>query len=389
MKALDVVLAVSTASLIVACSPMKFEAVKSAPSGDAFSIDPVVPVAPFPSEPATPISTPVPTPVPAPSPAATPVATPVPVPTPVPTQKAMESFYQDDSANKVDILVIADNSQSMDAEQSKMSQRFSSFTSAIRDIDYQIGVTTTDLSGGRFSSNGNLVDYEGTRLKILTPSTPNAAELFRQTVARKETVGCAYREVDPECPSTNEEPLRAIMTAMDKRFSSNVGFFRDKVDFVVVVLSDEDEQSTGPAAATKPQEVIRHFQATFGQSKRLAVHGIIIKPGDSACRSQQRGQLLFGAGGEYGTHVNELAGLTGGTVQSICDADYSSSLSTISQSVRKLVGSFELQAEPAAGSLSVRLTPDRAINYRIEGKRVIFDTPPPAGTRIDISYDLK
>lgn len=389
MKALDVVLAVSTASLIVACSPMKFEAVKSAPSGDAFSIDPVVPVGPFPSEPANPVATPAPisTPVPMPPPAPSPAATPV--PTPVPAQNKMESFYQDDSANKVDILVIADNSQSMDTEQSKMSQRFSSFTSAIRDIDYQIGVTTTDLSGGRYSTNGNLIDYEGTRLKVLTPSTPNAVDLFRQTVARKETVGCAYREVDPECPSTNEEPLRTMIMAMDKRFSSNVGFFRDKVDFVVVVLSDEDEQSTGPAAATKPQEVIQHFQATFGQSKRLAVHGIIIKPGDSACRSQQRGQLLFGAGGEYGTHVNELAGLTGGMVQSICDADYSTSLATISQSVRKLVGTFELQAEPAAGSLSVKLTPARPINYRVEGKRVIFDTPPPAGTRIDISYDLK
>jgi hypothetical protein len=310
------------------------------------------------------------------------------VPTPI-VRKGKESFYQDDSANKVDILVIDDNSQSMDTEQSKMSQRWDSFTSYIRDVDYHIGITTTDLSGERFSTNGDLVNYEGTSIKVMTPTTPNAATLFKNTITRKETIGCGYREVDPGCPSTVEEPLRATMLSIDKRATTNAGFFRDKVDLVVVILSDEDEMSNGPAEATRPQAVVDHFKAVFGQTKRLMVHGIIVKPGDSQCLSDQWWQSLFGAGANYGNLISQLVGLTGGTTQSICDADFSQSLTSISASVRRLVGTFELVGDPAPGTVKVTLTPAAAITWKVEGKKVIFDTPPPAGTQVDVTYDLK
>jgi hypothetical protein len=176
---------------------------------------------------------------------------------------------------------------------------------------------------------------------------------------------------------------------MEQRLTDNAGVFRDNVDLAIVVLSDEDELSDGPEAATKPQEVIDAFKAQFGETKRLRTFGIVVQSGDEACRVLQLAQTEGGNGAFYATHVEELARLTGGSTNSICDADYSKSLSDISNSVRKLVGTFELSEAPNARTVKVTLTPAPAtpIGYHVEGKNLIFDNPPPAGTKIDVSYE--
>ncbi len=314
---------------------------------------------------------------PAPRPSATPVHGP----------KAVERFEQDQNANKVDILIVNDNSSSMDEEQTKMAQRFGSFVSAISSIDYRIAMTTTDLQSAKWNQRGRIMEWTGTKSKVLTPSTANAEGAFRTTIVRKETIGCRQRAGGKDCPSGNEEPLRATLLAIDQRATANKDLFRNGVDFVVVVLSDEDEMSNGPVTATKPVEVIEGFEAAFGKSKRLAVHGIIIQPGDTACKAEQEKQVKEGA--YYGTHATDLAAETGGTTSSICAPDYAKNLSAISDQVRKLVSSFDLQKEPVQGSVEVVLTPADTIPFTVEGKRVIFARPPAAGTRVEISYSVK
>lgn len=312
---------------------------------------------------------------------------PAPRPEPTPTgPKAVERFEQDQHANKVDILIVNDNSSSMEEEQKKMSERFGSFVSAIKTIDYRIAMTTTDLQTAKWNQNGRIMEWTGTKSKVLTPQTPNAEGAFRSTIKRNETIGCRQRAGGADCPSGNEEPLRATLLAIDQRASANKDLFRTGVDFVVVVLSDEDELSNGPVTATKPIEVTEGFEAAFGISKRLAVHGIVIKPGDTVCKAEQDKQIKEGSGAFYATHVSELAALTNGSTSSICDADYAKNLSAISDQVRKLVSSFDLQREPATGSVEVVLTPNDTIAFSVEGKRVIFARPPTAGTRVEISY---
>lgn len=298
----------------------------------------------------------------------------------------MKTFRQNDGANKLDILLISDNSSSMETDQRKLGSKFSNFISAISDVDWQIGVTTTDIDDGEHGIKGSLVDLEGTKEYILTPRTPNASKLFLNTVVRKETIGCYYRENPPYCGSTDEQPIRASMMAMDKRMTDNIGFFRDNADLAIVVISDEDEMSTGPKEATKPNQLINHFRAIWGATKELVTYGIVIRPGDKACLKKQRAEQLLGAGGSYATHVTELARLTGGYTISICEDDYGNSLREISKGLRKLLTSFDLGEIPATGSVEVRLTPAANIGYMVEGSKVIFNTPPPAGTLIEIKY---
>ena len=178
------------------------------------------------------------------------------------------------------------------------------------------------------------------------------------------------------------------MMAIDERFGANKDFFRPNVDLVVVVLSDEDEQSTAPASATRPEQVVDRVHSAFGSAQPFAVHGIIIRPGDTACKAEQDAQIREGSGAAYGTRVDALAKLTYGSTSSICDADYAKNLSAISEKVRKLLSTFELDRDPKPGTVEVSLTPAQNIGYRVEGRRVIFNSAPVAGTRIEINYSL-
>jgi hypothetical protein len=272
-------------------------------------------------------------------------------------------------------LIIDDNSLSMANTQRKMAKRFSSFMSYIQDVDYHIGITTTDVSQGRYGIKGDLLNYFGTSLKVLTPRTPDAKSLFINTIYRRETLYCEKVRDSRYCPSGYEEPLTATILAMDKKSWQNRGFFRDKVDLAVVVLSDEDE-----SGRTRPADVVDAFRYHFGSSKRLEVHGIIIKPGDKSCLNQNPDS-------RYSKTINDLIQKTGGSAHSVCDQDYGKSLSNISERMRRLISSFELKNIPKPGTLKVTLSPNTNIPWKLDGKKVIFDSPPAPGTKIEISYE--
>lgn len=179
------------------------------------------------------------------------------------------------------------------------------------------------------------------------------------------------------------------MMAIDLRSAENFGFFRDTVDLAIVVLSDEDELSDGKSpSSTRPIDVINAFKVAFQESKKMMAHGIIVQPGDKKCLKAQRDESPVNPTGSYGTMVSSLAKSTGGRTYSICASDYGTNLSSISQDVRKLVSSFELGAEPKPGTVvTVSLWPAAPLlTWKIEGRLVVFSSPPPAGTRIEVRY---
>ena len=301
-------------------------------------------------------------------------------------KKTTEEFQQDANANKVDILIVNDNSASMDEEQQKMSMRFTSFVSDLKGLDYRIAMTTTDLDSPKYNLGGRIVAWSGTTAKVLTPLTADADLKFKNTIKRAETIGCAKRN---DCPSKNEQPLRAIELAVDQATTANKELFRDGVDFVAVVLSDEDELSNAPVGATTAAHVIQHFKTAFNETKRLEVHGLVVMPGDDACLQLQSHQGPVGSKSSYATRVADLSVLTKGSLHSICDADYAKDLSAISTQVRKLVSSFELKETPSPNSLSVVLTPTYKTKWTSESNRLIFNPAPPAGTKIEVTYSFQ
>src|SRR5690606_16535256 len=69
-----------------------------------------------------------------------------------------------EGAPKVDILFVVDNSGSMSNDQNILAQSFGDFIKSFkaRDVDYQIGVTSTDVTAygnGKYWNDGKLNGY--------------------------------------------------------------------------------------------------------------------------------------------------------------------------------------------------------------------------------------
>jgi hypothetical protein len=288
-----------------------------------------------------------------------------------------DDFMQGYLGKKLDILVIVDNSASMADEQSKLGTRIQSFLGTLYDVDWQIGITTTDVSDGAYGIKGSLLNIEGHNTYILNSKTPNYETAFKNTVVRKETGNCGAT-----CPSGDEQALAAVMMAIEKRNTENKGFFRSGADLGILVLSDEDEKSDGSGDAVKPIEVVQLLKSVWSDAKRLFTYGMMIRPGDKDCFDQNNGD------GHYGTYVSELVKITGGLVGSICDADYAPTLGAIGDSARKLTEYVELRAYPDPSTVLIEFSVPHVTTYRIEGRRIYFDIPPTKGTKISVVYTV-
>ncbi|MBT4761567.1 MAG: hypothetical protein HOO06_07725 [Bdellovibrionaceae bacterium] len=294
-------------------------------------------------------------------------------------EKLSDHFVQEDYEAKLDVLVVVDNSTSMEAEQTKLGSRMEKFTAQLKDIDWNLGITTTDVSkSSPHGIRGSLVKFKGTKNRSINKKTKDFKKLFLNTVQREETSDC-----DPaDCPSSRERPLGASIMAMDKSNGDNKGFFRDEADLAIVILSDEDEtESSWGGSKTKPSDVINKFKSKWPE-KDLTAYAVVIQPGDSAClKSQETGE------GVYANIITDFTEVTGGTTSSICDTDYGSGLKKIGENARRLLNFVHLSTLPNPESVTVYLNGRKELNFKVKEQRVIFDQAPAAGSLIDIYYD--
>jgi hypothetical protein len=297
------------------------------------------------------------------------------------------TFSKDKPPTKVDVLFVVDNSGSMRDEQTKLTAALSSFVDTLEDVDWQIGITTTDLNpASPYYMMGKLVKMEGTASRILTRRTTNYEQVFLDTVMANGTPLNCNSPGYPVCPSGNEQPLEASRQIVKNRATANnAGFFREGSDFVVIALSDEDEMSTGaehPEATTA--EMLRsEVNTAWNNVKPLYGYGIIIKPGDTACWESQQGNA-----GKYGTYVQHLADITNGETASICDNDYSPALTSIGQRIKSFATTVRLTAAPVPGTVVVVMTPPQPnITWTLIGNTVRFSDYPERGTRVAITYE--
>jgi hypothetical protein len=294
-------------------------------------------------------------------------------------QKETFNFDDDGTRNKVDILFVNDDSASMINKQNKLGAALNPFITNLKNVDWQLGITTTDITDGPFGQKGNLIPMKGTSLNILNKDVPNYAAVFANTIHADVLETC--NEADIPCPSSDERPLMAAVMAMQKRYTQNAGFFRDGADLAIVILSDEDEGSDGTNAIAAIA-VMQAFNAVFGNGRTLTAYGIIVRPGDTACYTEQAP-----TSGHYGNYISQFVALTGGVTGSICDADYSSTLAAIGQRVHDAVKSLTLKYLPDASTVQVNILPeDPSLTWTLIGSQIVFNKAPAKGTRVDVIY---
>lgn len=282
--------------------------------------------------------------------------------------------------------MISDNSESMQKDMKKMDRKFRNFLSLISDLDYHVGVITTDMTREAPGYFGSLDLMDGKSITYITPKTPNKDALFLKTVKRKETRNCFSPKSD--CGASMEQPMHASIMAMKKRNTNNIGFFRDDAKLAILTVSDEDEKGNGSFNPKEPKQVLERAQIEFGPKKVVKGYGIIVQPGDKKCWRRQGWDFFLGLGASYGKRVDELARLTGGVTSSICEKDFTDGLREITANMRQnlVYKEITLERTPIAGSVQVTLSPAQNISWKLDGNKIVFSRAPSENTQITVVY---
>lgn len=274
--------------------------------------------------------------------------------------------FQQLSDNKVDILWVVDNSGSMSEEQNALATNFNSFVQFANTLsaDYQIGIVTTDVMA--MNQAGRLVGST----KIITPSTPNASQVF----SNNASVGTNG--------SGDEQGLLAAKLALSPpvRDAENAGFLRDDARLAIIMVSDEEDASPGPTDLYK--DFFRNVK-DWANPQLVSVSAIA---GDVP-----NGCATAVSGARYYDVVQAL----NGQFESVCSASWINLLQNIGLDVFALRTSWSLSRPADPATISVRVNgnpvPQNGTNgwtFDVLTNVVTFHgtAVPPPGAQIEIQY---
>lgn len=272
-----------------------------------------------------------------------------------------ETFTQ--TASDVDILLVVDDSCSMSDEQSSLAQNFQSFISSasMSPGNWHIGVVSTDVVGDR----GLLLAAPGNPT-ILTPTTPNVAQLFAQNVK----LGING--------SGLEQPFESMQLALTEPNLSgaNQGFVRTNAALAVVVVTDALEQSTRSVGSYVT--TLKRLKGNHDELVSLSVVGPFSQP-SATCFTE--GQVDDG-------RFHDAVQLTHGVQTDICTSNWAMDLETISKAVFATRKSFPLTGSADTATLVVTVDGRVTTGWHFDGATgaVVFNSAPAAGANIQIDY---
>jgi hypothetical protein len=302
--------------------------------------------------------------------------------------KEMSQSVNVAAQNEVDILFVVDNSGSMQQEQVGIGNKIGGFLNKLSGLSWQIAITTTDdrattpITGdtNRPWSDGQFRPFDannGTQY-ILRSSQVTATDA-QSKLSNAIQMGLGG--------SGNERGINSTFRAVERAAQpgANRDFFRPNAKLAVVLISDEDECSTGasecPAASANksvPQNLIDQIKTTLGNSKSLSFNSIVYIPGDATCTT----------GANEANVYKQISDLTGGVVASVCANDYTTPLNVIGNRVAELVNSATLSCPPVdinndgKADVQVALAGGTSYSgsYSVVGADVSFSTPLPEGS---------
>ncbi len=335
----------------------------------------------------------------------------------------------------VDILFVDDNSGSMYKIQTGIASAFSNFLASISNLNYQIAVVTTDISTsinpvtGQVdplnAANGNGAFQDGKFLEftdtsgnpsgdyVLTPSTPNANDLFAGTIQRQETLNCENSDFSPnDCPSDVPRGIYAVNDAISRDQNN---FFRPGAPLAVVVVSDSDECENGVSPENCGSDYLNDEPATLVQNmaskfptQSFSVNSIVV-PNVQCVQANTvtnpNGIETWGIIGttymdlsQANSSLTSLGNIVPGDVGDIClDSSpyyqsYSQQLSNIGSLVAQHTQNnpIQLACTPDPKTISISTSPAQymsQISYSIDSQNRVTFSNIPLGVQVTFSYE--
>jgi hypothetical protein len=278
-------------------------------------------------------------------------------------QETNTDTYTLPPVQQVDVLWVVDNSGSMSNKQAELSANAGTFiqTALNSGIDFHIAVTTTGITpfsggiavcpgGANGGEAGRFFPVDDSSPRILTPTTPNVAQVFSQDVL----VGiCHYIE---EGFTAMEDALSPplITEAKDPGTpwpaDGNAGFLRPAARLYVIWVTDEDDMVPDPNSpiGKSPNPVPVQDYVNFlyslkpGRPDLVSASAAIAQP--SSC-----GGNYDGVGLRYMSLVGEL----GGDIADICSPDWNGVITDFANAAFAPQLDFPLTEAPAGRTVTV------------------------------------
>jgi hypothetical protein len=224
----------------------------------------------------------------------------------------------------VDVLFVIDDSPSMVEEQAALVTGARELVGRlVRDrVDFRLAVTTTDP--GR---RGVLLEQAGNRW--IDGTTPDPVAAFGALVASVGTAGAG-----------TETGLDAALWALDGVV--NGGFVRADARLAVVLVSDEEDAS--PRAPVHYAERLAALKPRQPELSATLSAVVVLASDRAGCA---------GAGATVGRRYTEAAALSGGSLASLCAADWTTSLAPITAQLAGQRTYYPLAGKPDPASLEV------------------------------------
>ncbi|MDP2307259.1 MAG: choice-of-anchor D domain-containing protein [Pseudomonadota bacterium] len=270
--------------------------------------------------------------------------------------------------DSIDVLWVIDNSGSMYQERDRVMEEIEIFFQWFLDLDldYHMGVITTDILNPAYS--GNLVGSP-TYVTRATPE-PQAA------LARNIDVG--HLEMG------DESGLEAMRLALTEPLLSahNAGFYRDEARLAVIFLSDEPDYS--PLEVPGYDAFLEGLKEDREAIFVAAIVGDRLDGCSNSCGAEE-------ASADPGDRYLDLAEAFEGFEESICTCDLAPAMERIGFESTFYLRSFGLTQTPGEPSL-LKVWLDGALaagwSYDPGLNAVVFDTAPPLGSQVVVRYPL-
>lgn len=267
----------------------------------------------------------------------------------------VREVFEQPPAVETDLLVVVDNSGSMEEEQASLAADFLPFVEVLvaAQADYRLAVLTTD--DARFVG------------PVLTPSSADPVAEFQAQVGSVGIQG-----------SPEEQPMLRVVEATSAGGDAAPGgaFLRDDAMTAVIVVTDEPDEFS-PITVT---DFVDHLLALEGgDPTRVRVHVVGADVPVPACASARAASVP----------LDQAVAATGGVFASVC-SDWGVSLATVAAgSVVPLADVFPLSQAPIVATLSVTVdgTPATGWAYDAAAQAVVFDVAPPPGAVVEVTYE--
>lgn len=224
------------------------------------------------------------------------------------TQIRMEIDVRNQS-NKVDLLIVIDDSGSMAQHQANLAQNVDRMTSAAAKLgaDLHVGVLTTSVEGFPLPvPAGHLV---GVNQVFARGSDLDFETTLRENLRKAMTTN----------GSGQEQPFASILASLQPavRDGVNKGFRRPDAGLAILLVTDADDQSTTVPVA----DFVSALRAEVGPTGGLGLHAAFIPAADTKCDR---------AGEPTPIKIEEAMDLIGGgRVASLCDPAFGDALEAV------------------------------------------------------------